>query len=145
ATDAITTSPSPHVHQMALLGLLLRKMGDANSGASVQLLHEAARRQPGNFWINREMGEHLSFSGRHTEAAGYFRAALGSRPENVELRESLGRALINDGRIDEALAEFRHAVELPSDSRSTRSNLMRALAEAGRWVEARAACRHALD
>jgi Flp pilus assembly protein TadD len=124
---------------------LLRSYGDVVSGASLQLSDEAARRQPDNFWVTRAVGEHMLLYGRYTEAAGYFRAALGSRPEVAELHEDLGRALINDGRIDEALAEFRHAVKLSPASRSTRPNLVKALAEAGRWMEARAEYRTALD
>src|SRR5262249_3519949 len=110
AADAFTTSPPPPGHQLALLGLLLKKTWDFPS--SIQFLGEAARRQRGNFWVNREMGDVLSTYSRYTDAVRYYHAALELRPGNAELHEDLGLALIKDRRIDEALAEDRRAVAM---------------------------------
>jgi serine/threonine-protein kinase len=143
AAEAFNTSPAPPAHQLALLGCLLRQSGDVST--SIQLLGEACRRQPGNFWLNREMGTTLVKAGRTTEAAAYYRAALALRPDNAGVHEGLGMALFYAGQTDEALVAFRRAAELPPRSRSSRQRLVGALAQAGRWEEAAAECRKSLD
>jgi serine/threonine-protein kinase len=143
AADAFTTSPVPAGHQLALLGCLLLRSGAESP--SVQLLGEACHRQPGNFWLNREMGNALVELGRTTEAAAFYRGALALRPDNAGVHNGLGMALFHAGQSDEALAAFRRAVELSPDSRTGRQRLVGALALAGRWVEAGAECRKALD
>src|SRR5262249_38826851 len=78
AATAFTSSPPPSEHQLALLALLLRP--SAAWGQSTQLLGEACRRQPRNFWTHREMAIALSMHARDQEAAGYYRVALSLRP-----------------------------------------------------------------
>jgi serine/threonine-protein kinase len=143
AGDAFTTSPPPLDNQLALLGYLLTWSGAENP--SVQLLREACRRQPGSFWLNREMGNTLVRFGQTTLAIAYFRAALALRPDNPGVHEGLGMALFHTGQTDEALAAFRRAVELSPDSRTSRQRLVGALAQAGRWTEAQDECRKSLD
>jgi serine/threonine-protein kinase len=143
AAEASNTAPAPPAPQLALLGCLLRHSAD--DGAGVPLLLEACRRQPGNFWLNRELATTLAKAGRTTEAAAYYRAALALRPNNAGVQEGLGTALFGAGQTDEALVAFRRAVELPPRSRSSRQRLVRALAQAGRWAEAAAECRKSLD
>jgi tetratricopeptide (TPR) repeat protein len=143
AADAFTVAPAPSAFQLALLGCLLRPTGADTAG--VQLLGEACRRQPGNFWLNREMGAALVKAGRTAEAPAYYRAALALRPDNAGVHDGLGMALVHAGQSDEALAAFRRAVELSPRSRTSRQRLVGALGQAGRWVEATAACRQALD
>jgi tetratricopeptide (TPR) repeat protein len=108
------------------------------------LLREACRRQPGNFWLNREMGTTLYKAGRADESITYYRAALALRPDNVGVHEGLGTVLFYVGQTDEALAAFRRAVELPPHSRSSRQRLVSHLAQAGRWAEAWVECRKSL-
>jgi tetratricopeptide (TPR) repeat protein len=143
ADDAFTASPPPPGYQMALLALLLRKTGDGTR--TTLLLREACRRQPGNFWLCREMGEALSAEGRLDEAAGYYRAALAVRPDNAGAHAELGMVLYRAGQTDYELAELRRAVELAPDAPSMRTILVDKLAEAGYWKEAAAACRSALE
>ena len=143
AAEAFNTSPAPPAYQLALLGCLLRHSGAESTG--IQLLGEACRRQPGNFWLNRELGITLVKAGQTTEATSYYRAALALRPDNAGVHEGLGMALFHAGQTDEALIAFRRAVELPTRSRSSRQRLVNALAQAGRWAEATDACRTALD
>jgi serine/threonine-protein kinase len=142
AADAFKTSPAPPAHQLALLGCLLRHSGPESSG--IQLLGEACRRQPGNFWLNREMGNTLLKAGHTGDSLAYYRAALALRPDNAGVHEGLGNALFSAGQNDEALAVFRRAVELPPRSRSSRQRLVSALARSGRWVEAADECRRSL-
>jgi eukaryotic-like serine/threonine-protein kinase len=143
AAEAFNTSPAPPAYQMALLGCLLSHSG-ADSTA-IQLLSEACRRQPGNFWLNREQGTTLVKANQTTEAAAYYRAALALRPDNAGVHELLGIALFHAGQTDEALVALRRAVELPARSRSSRQRLVAVLAQACRWAEAAASCRKSLD
>jgi serine/threonine-protein kinase len=142
AADAFHTAPAPPDHELALLGCLLRQSGAGSSG--VQLLGEACRKHPGNFWLNHEMGTTLLMAGRPDESLAYYRAALALRPDIAGVHEGLGMALFFAGQSDEALAEFRRAVELSPRSRSSRQRLVGALAQAGRWVEAADECRRSL-
>lgn len=142
ADTAFTASPPPPEQQLALLGLLLRE----HSGGyrNTQLLAQACRRHPNNFWLNREMGDAYFTSGRRHEAAGFYRAALALRPENAGVYFKLGVALFESGQIEEALAAYRRAVAL-SPTNPFRAQLVRSLALTGYWKEARAECREAME
>jgi serine/threonine-protein kinase len=141
--EAFTISPPPPAHEVALLGCLLRRPGTSSQG--IEMLREACRGQPGDFWLNRETAVSLRLANRASEAAGYYRAALALRPDNAAVHQQLGRALLDTGRIDDGLAELRRAVQLSPHSRSSRQQLVAALSQAGRWVEAADECRKALD
>jgi serine/threonine-protein kinase len=143
AATAFTSSPPPSEHQLALLALLLRR--SAAWGQSTQLLGEACRRQPRNFWTHREMAIALSMHDRDREAAGYYRVALSLRPDNAAAHEGLAFCLTRLYQSDEAIAAFRRAVDLPPDSASTRARLVGALVNAGYWKEAESECRRALE
>jgi serine/threonine-protein kinase len=143
ADGAFTSSPPPSEHQLALLGLLLGRVGAR--AESSRLLAEACRRQPKNFWVNREMGFALVLQNRWLEAAGYYRAALTQRPDNAGAQEGLGLALWRAGQTEEALAAYRRAVELSPRSTALHSRLVDALASAGYWKDAEVACRRALE
>jgi len=143
AATAFISSPPPTEHQLALLALLLNSSG-ANE-QSVDLLGEACRRQPRNFWVHREMGFMLARIARYREATGYFRAALSLRPENSAAHEGLGHCFARLGQSDDAISEFRRAVECAPDRGPTRDKLVWALAEGGYWFDAEAECRSALE
>jgi serine/threonine-protein kinase len=149
AGDAFNTSPPPTAHDLALLGCLLRRPGASRQG--IEMLREACRRQPSDFWLNREMGASLSpgatlpLGNQHSESAAYYRAALAVRPDHAGVHQELGQVLFSLGQIDDALAEYRRAVQLSPTSRSGRHYLVGRLATAGRWVEADDECRKALD
>jgi serine/threonine-protein kinase len=143
AAEAFKISSPPPAHELALLGCLLRRAGTMSQG--VETLREACRRQPGDFWLNREMAASLRTAGRPAESVAYCRAALALRPDNVGAHQELGRVLFDVGQVDEALAELRRAVQSSPESRSSRQFLVAALARAGRWVEAADECRKALD
>jgi serine/threonine-protein kinase len=149
ASDAFNTSPPPTAHELALLGCLLRRPGTNRQG--IEMLREACRRQPNDFWLNRETGASLSpgatmpLGNQHSESAAYYRAALAVRPDHAGVHQELGHVLLSLGQIDDALAEYRRAVQLSPTSRSSRHSLVGQLAMAGRWVEAADECRKALD
>ena len=143
AATAFTSSPPPTEHQLALLALLLRSYGA--SGGSDQLLGEACRRQPRNFWVQREMGNALAMHNRVQEAAGYYRVAVSLRPDNAGAYEGLGLCMFRLGQLEDAIAAFRQAVKASPDNASIRARLVETLAQAGYWKEAEAECRLALE
>jgi serine/threonine-protein kinase len=143
ADNAFDVLPFPSGHQLALLGLLLSRTGAYSH--SLQLLGEASRREPGNIWLNLELGAGLVLDDRPREAVAYYRAALAVRPDNAWAYLGLGRALWNAGQTDDALAAYRRMDELAPGNRSTGFFLVSALAESGRWVEAREECRRVFD
>jgi serine/threonine-protein kinase len=143
ADEALTTSPTPPGHQLALLGLLLKRV--QAFGQSTRLLSEACRRLPNNFWLNRELGAALFAEDRARESVAYYRAALALRPDNAGGYTALGLALLHAGQTDEALAAYRKAVELSPASIPLHLCLMRALANVGYWKEAEAECRRAQE
>jgi serine/threonine-protein kinase len=137
AATAFTSSPPPADYQIALLGLLLRKAG--NQGLCTELLSDACRRQPRNFWVHREMGTALVSDGRNWESVTYLRAARSLQPDNPYIHLQLGRALFEIYQIDEALAEYRRATEL-SDHLWFREQYVADLAQSAHWKEAEAVC-----
>jgi serine/threonine-protein kinase len=150
ADDAFNTSPAPTAHDLALLGCLLRRPRGFRQG--MEMLREACRRQPNDFWLNREMAASLRPAAamplggiQHSEAAAYYRAALAVRPDHAGVHQELGQVLFSLGHIEDALAEYRRAVQLSPKSRSSRQYLVGKLGAAGRWVEAADECRKALD
>jgi serine/threonine-protein kinase len=143
AAGAFDSSPPPSEHQLALLGLLLRNVGDQSQ--SGRLLGQACARQPKNFWVHREMGFALALQSRWVDAAAYYRTALTLRPDNAGAQEGLGMVLAGSGQIDAAIAAYRRAIELSPTSASLHNRLVEALANAGYWKEAEAACRRALE
>jgi serine/threonine-protein kinase len=143
AATAFTSSPPPTEHQLALLSLLLRKRG--GWGQCDLFLGEACRRQPRNFWVQREMGNALAGQSRDQEAAGYYRVAVSLRPDNAGACEVLGMCLFRLGRIEDGISAYRKAVQASPDSAPIRARLVEALAQAGYWKEAETECRLALE
>jgi tetratricopeptide (TPR) repeat protein len=141
AAEAFKTSPSPSAHQLTLLARLLRQKGDWNQSA--RLLTEACRRQPDNFWLNRDTGCAVAaenFAG----SVSYFRAAIALRPDNEQVHTGLALSLFSIGQTEEAITEYHRVIELnPLDS-TARLNLVGALADTGRWAEASDECQRAI-
>jgi serine/threonine-protein kinase len=143
ADDAFSTSPPPSGHQLALLGMLLRFRGLVEE--AIQLVTEACRRQPDNFWLNCETGGLLLLRGRPLEAAAYYRTALALQPDSVTVHLGLGKASLALGEVETALAAYRQAAKLCADSITTRYDLVGVLADTGHWIDAADDVRAALD
>ncbi len=138
AVDAFTTKLPPPGFQLALLGLLLRKAHARSQGT--QLLAEACRREPSNFWVHREMGWVLFKDSRLSESAASYRIALALRPKDESVHDGLGRALYYGRQTDEAIGVFRRGLECAPQSHVLRGRLVFALREAGYWKEANTEC-----
>jgi len=143
ADDVPWASPPPATHQLALVGVLLGKLG-ANAD-STRLLRDAQGRRPADFWLNWEMGNALRRDKKHQEAVGYFHAALALRPEHHVVHNGLGVVLMDANRYEESIAAFRRGRALEPRDIKLRRNLVVALSRARRWKEAEAECRLARE
>jgi serine/threonine-protein kinase len=143
AGAALAIDPLPPGHQLALLGLLLKENKSAHR--TTELLREACRRRPSNFWLNREMGDALRAEGRLEEAIGFYRAALAVRPENPGVFEALGAVFLRRNQTEEALAAYYCATEFAPPNHSSRGMLVLTLVQCGYWQEAEVECRRAQE
>jgi tetratricopeptide (TPR) repeat protein len=121
------------------------------AGPAEALLRQAQQRHPDDFWINRSLGEVLSFSKdpnrggpRAEEGVSFLRVCLALRPQSPEAHNDLGAALANKGQPDEAIAEFHEALRLRKDYPLAHNNLGNVLRDKGRLDEAIAEHREAL-
>jgi tetratricopeptide (TPR) repeat protein/serine/threonine protein kinase len=80
--------------------------------ASVEILRQAQRRHPGDFWLNEHMGLRLMAlrAGRKGEEIGFLRAAVALRPQSPGARLNLGWALLHQELVLDAEAEFRETL-----------------------------------
>jgi serine/threonine-protein kinase len=114
-------------------------------GGGVELLKQAQRLRPNDFWINLALGVALYSAGKPAQAVGYYRAALVLRPRTATLHLTLGTFLGSAGQVDDAVAECRRAVELDQNYAMARLSLGAALANKGQVDDALAELRRAID
>jgi serine/threonine protein kinase/Flp pilus assembly protein TadD len=110
------------------------------------VLGEAQRRHPDDFWLNTDLGLHLQEvrPRRSSEAVGYFRTALALRPESPGAWLNLGTALDDAGRPDEALAAHERAIRLNPGYAAAHNNRGTVLFKKGQREAAIAAYREAI-
>jgi tetratricopeptide (TPR) repeat protein len=126
---------------LAALGLVLKTRG----ADPVPLLTAAQRRHPADFWLNFQLGNALSATGRAEEAVGYYRVALAVRPRTSAVHNNLGLALAAKGRPDDAIQEYQKAIALDPKLVQARTNLGDALAAKGRPDDAIREYHQAID
>jgi tetratricopeptide (TPR) repeat protein len=90
-----------------LLTQVGRLVGDKTG---VELLRQAQRRSPSNFWVNMALASSLLRLGRPAEAVGYMRVALSVRPDRGVVYHNLANCLIDAHFREEALYYYREAV-----------------------------------
>src|SRR5262249_37567489 len=130
AREADVAKLSPQV--LAALGWLLQRTG----ADPVPLLTAAQRRHPADFWLNFDLGNALTATGRPEGAVGYHRAALAVRPGTSAVHINLGYALRAQGRLDEAIQACRQAIDLDPKNATAHTGLGAALQGKGRLDEA---------
>jgi serine/threonine protein kinase/tetratricopeptide (TPR) repeat protein len=113
--------------------------------AALALLRRAQQRQPADFWINLELGNHLKQKSEAAERAGFYRAALALRPKSAAAHYSLGLALARQGKLAEAESSFRKAINLQPDFTLGYNDLGLALADQRKFPEAETAFRKCTD
>jgi serine/threonine-protein kinase len=106
--EAASQPPSILVH----LGKYLAQAGAWP--AAVEVLEQAQRRHPGDYWVNYALAMSLAEQKppRTAQAVGFFRAALAIRPQSRIAHFSLARQLLLQEQTAEAQTHFRRADEL---------------------------------
>jgi serine/threonine-protein kinase len=142
--NALAHAPeAPDQPAVVLSGLAGDMLASKYGRAALALLREAQQRNPGDFWINYQVGIFWS-KDRPQEAVGYFRAAAALRHTSDGAWRMLGRALLDSGDAEGAIAAFRQSVALNPNSDAAKE-LTTALTQTGRLEEARAAWEKRLE
>jgi tetratricopeptide (TPR) repeat protein len=97
--------------------------------AGERLLRGGQERNPGDFWLNHELGMVLVNQGRARadEAVGYLRAALALRSDSPGVYLNLGLALETKGDTDDAIRCYRTALQIDPNYAAAHNNLGNAL------------------
>ncbi len=146
--EAPGATAQPPTTALILANHLRRAVDWAGAG---EVLRRAQQHQPGDFWLNYQLGAFLEFEGpalkdraRGNEALGFYRAAVAARPQSPAPHVALGQALWRRGRAGEAEAAFREALKRNAGYPEAHEALARFLEGRGRKAEAEAAYREAL-
>jgi serine/threonine-protein kinase len=144
ARDQKTLEVQP-ARTLALLASALK--GGEDQDLADQVLRRAWRLDPGDFWVNFDLGMVHWAVRRYKhpeEAARFLSAAVAIRPRSCAVHNNLGNALRDQGKLQEAIAELRTALRLKPDSPVVHNNLGIALDDQGKVEEVIAELRTAL-
>ena len=112
----------------------------------IDLLRQAQRQYPNDFWINHELGTRLASRSAHRqEGVEYLQVAVALRPDSAGPRLNLGTAPLQLKRRREAVAVYRKAIEIEPSYRIAHRQLGIALRELGEWDQAVDEFRQALE
>jgi serine/threonine-protein kinase len=125
----------PVAAQPVPLLLALGERIGAAGGDAPAFLKRVQKEHPADFWANLILGDAL-VKKLPVEAAGYYRAALASRPGAAVGYTSLGDALTGQGLLEEAMAYYRKAVEIDPGYARGHTNIGNMLKRRGRLEEA---------
>ena len=119
---------------IALPALILTALGAATRQQSGMyrdyetLFRATLARNPGSSFLHSNLGVILMSTGRETEAAAEFQAAVRLRPEDPDYRVNLGLALAQmPGRLPDAIAEYQTALRTDPNLYAAHLNLGLAL------------------
>jgi tetratricopeptide (TPR) repeat protein len=143
AEDAIKAESPPPAHQLTITATLLRNLGAKSEG--LNLLREAVRRRPADFWSNFEIGSTYFRERKYKEAASFFRIMVALQPQRPWILNRLGTALVLAGDFDEGLTLVRDAVKLEPTNGDLRKNLVVSLIKAGRVSDGLTAARQTFE
>ena len=138
ADESVKVRKPPPAQLLAIASEVLGNMTERRKER--QLLREALRLFPGDFWLNWEMAVALSRDKKLAESATYFRIVNALRPNNPWTLNRLGTILGQAGDYEGGLSEFRRAIELDPQNTIIHHNLVATLFNAGRRKEADAEC-----
>ncbi len=131
AESARTVPESQPVSFQLALGERLRATG----GDAATFLKRVQKEHPADFWANLILGNAV-LQAAPQEAAGYYRAALASRPKAAVGYCAVGDALRLQNRMDEAIDYYKKAIEVEPAYARAHSNLGLALQARSRLDEA---------
>jgi tetratricopeptide (TPR) repeat protein/tRNA A-37 threonylcarbamoyl transferase component Bud32 len=126
---------------------LLLALGErlrATGGDPAPILKRVQEEHPADFWANLILGNAI-LQGAPQEAAGYYRAALASRPGAAVGYCAVGDALRLQNELDEAIDYYEKALQIDPAYARAYSNLGHALQAQDRVDEAIDYCRKALQ
>jgi serine/threonine-protein kinase len=136
---ARTVPGSQSVSLLLALGERLRAKG----GDAAPFLKRVQKEHPADFWANLILGNAL-LQWAPQEAAGYYRAALASRPGAAVGYCAVGDALRLQNGLDEAIDYYEKALQVEPGYARASSNLGLVLQTQGRVDEAIDHCRQAV-
>jgi tetratricopeptide (TPR) repeat protein len=119
---------------LADLGATYARQG--NIGQAIQLLTEAARKNPRVAGAHYRLGAVLGMAQRTADAARCYRRAIALDPAHAEAHNNLANILQRMNRPDEAVVHYERALVHRPDYLEARYNLGRALIGLGRVEEA---------
>ena len=134
-------SQSPEL--MAWLGAALRE--GKETATSIELLKQALKKHPDDFWLNYELGKSLSQNKQYLEALGYARAAMVIRPNSLGANMALAVMNAEAKNYDEALAFYQQVTDQRPDLVEAQSGMALIYMTQENWDEAITACRKALE
>jgi serine/threonine-protein kinase len=126
-----------------LLLVLAERLGAAGGDAPA-FLKRVQTEHPADFWANLSLGDAL-LAAAPMEAAGYYRAAIASRPDAAVAYTSMGDALRAQNLRDDAIGYYRRAVLIDPHYARGYTNLGNVLNDMGQMDEAAACYRRALE
>jgi tetratricopeptide (TPR) repeat protein len=103
---------------------------------SIEVLRQAAQRDPNSSGTQYALGQSLLMSGKPREAEPHLRRAIELDPNNYQAYDGLGTALGMQGRLPESAALLARSVELKPDFQPAWANLGYTLAQQGKLAEA---------
>ena len=150
ADDPETLQAQPTA-SVLLLALQLKDLLDDRARAE-RVLRQAWHRDPGDYWINYELGHVREVRGmtvaqsypEPVEAVRFLSAAVAARPRSPLAHSRLASALLVLEKLDEATAEYRVAVRLNPGLAMAHSGLSGALHDQRKYAEAASEVREAL-
>ena len=122
-------------------------LGERLRDASIvptEFLTRVQKEHPADFWANIALGDAVLWAAP-VEAAGYYRAALASRPDAAVAYTALGDCLRVQKRYDEARGYYLQALEFDPDYARGQTSLGNLLKDSGQLDEAIACYRKALE
>lgn len=112
---------------------------------ALQILQEAQRAHPDDFWLTLVLADLLSNRKDYEEAIRYYTAAMSIRPNAAVTQNDLGLVLRDRGKLDEAIACYRTAIHLEPKNALPHNNLGGALYDQKKLDEAIACYRRAIE
>jgi tetratricopeptide (TPR) repeat protein len=144
----LAAAPLPERLAPSTIILLADQLRFAGEKAkALEVLRQAQRQHPGDFWLCFELAGHSFRRGStgYEDAVRYLTAALALRPQSAVACYSLGLALAKQNKLDEAVAACRKAIELRPDYAEAYHNLGTALQQQKKLDEAVTAYRKAIE
>jgi tetratricopeptide (TPR) repeat protein len=131
--ERVLAARPTHAPALSLAGVIALRLGDAAGAA--KRLSLAASVEPRNAGHRFNLGEALSFDGRHADACDAYREAIRIAPRNARAHAGLAFALEALGSAAEALDAFARAASLDRKAADIQMNFGVALQRAGRLDE----------